>query len=280
MSGAEELARHVSRHYGMDDLVAGVEAALAAYGTDHGGLGDFDELHVGGHAATRALAETLPWGGGRRLLDVGSGIGGAARLLAAERGWQVTGIDLTEPYCRVARALNARLGLAGRVRFSVGNALALPFKDGAFQAATSVHAAMNISEKPALYREVRRVLATGAPFALYDLLQGPGGPPRFPVPWADTPATSFLAAPDQLTDMLRATGLEVMTSENRTAHGKAFYQSETRPSDLARAGVRLFLGADYKTKMANLRDNILEERVTPWLVVCRAVEYHLVTTMR
>lgn len=273
MSEAEDLARHVSRHYGMDDLVAGVEAALAAHASDRLSveeLGHFDELHVGGRAATKALAERLPPGAGRRLLDVGSGIGGAARLLASAHGWRVTGIDLTEPYCRVARYLTARLGLAERAGFTVANGLALPFADGTFQAATSVHAAMNIPDKAALYREVRRVLAPGAPFALYDLLQGQAGPPRFPVPWADTPATSFLADPDELIGTLEASGFQVIDREDRGGIAKAAFQQGPKPNDLARAGVRLFLGGDYKTKMANLKGNILEDRVTPWLVVCRA----------
>ncbi|MEM7222624.1 MAG: methyltransferase domain-containing protein [Pseudomonadota bacterium] len=270
LSKSENLAHQVTRHYGHDDLEVGVAAALAAHGSGPDGLGDFDELHVGGRDATRSLAEKLPLGEGRHLLDVGSGVGGAARLLAAERGWWVTGIDLTEPYCRVARDLTAQSGLAERAGFVVGNALSLPFADDTFQATTSVHAAMNIPDKAALYREIRRVLSPSGRFALYDLLQGLGGATRFPVPWADDEATSFLVGPEALRAHLEEAGFQILAFESRAVAGKAFYERAAKPSDLARAGVRLFLGADYKGKMANLKLNVLEERVVPWLVVCQA----------
>jgi ubiquinone/menaquinone biosynthesis C-methylase UbiE len=48
--------------------------------------------------------------------------------------------------------------------------------------ALSVHVAMNIPDKPALYAEALRVLRPGGRFVVYDVLQGEGGDVRYPVP--------------------------------------------------------------------------------------------------
>ena len=67
------------------------------------------------------------------VLVVGSGIGGPARYIAQRFGCRVTGIDLTAEFCEVARHLTGLLGLAGRVRFEQGDALAMPFADASFE---------------------------------------------------------------------------------------------------------------------------------------------------
>jgi sarcosine/dimethylglycine N-methyltransferase len=53
------------------------------------------------------------------------------------------------------------------------------------------HVAMNIADRPRLYREIRRVLKAGGRFATFDVVSL-AGEPNYPLPWARTPATSFL----------------------------------------------------------------------------------------
>ncbi len=96
---------------------------------------------------------------GDRVLDVGSGLGGPARLIAAQRGCDVTGIDLTPEYVEVAERLTQRTGLGEQVRFVCGDALELPFDDASFDAAITLHVAMNIADRARLYAAIRRVLA-------------------------------------------------------------------------------------------------------------------------
>lgn len=67
--------------------------------------------------------------------------------------------------------------------FQQGDATDLPYTDGGFEAAMTLHAAMNIAAKDRMYAEVRRVLKAGGVFAVYDVLQGEGGDVLFPVPW-------------------------------------------------------------------------------------------------
>ena len=125
------------------------------------------------------------------VLDVGSGVGGPARFLAATYGCRVTGVDLSEPFVDAARYLTGRTGQSGQVSFEIANALELPFDDGRFDVVLLQHVAMNISDRARLYREIRRVLKSGGRFATFDVVLN-GGEPHYPVPWARTSATSFL----------------------------------------------------------------------------------------
>ena len=278
MSSTQSRRGAIAQHYEQDGLLEAVEAALSSCGTaavrlSLDELGEFDELHVGGRSATAALAEQLAPAGRGPLLDIGCGIGGTARYLAGAHGFQVTGVDLTPSYCRVARYLTSAVGLGQRARFVVGDGVKLPFASGLFAVATSLHAAMNIADKAAFYAEVRRMLAPDGQFALYDLLAGPIAGVRYPVPWADDSESSFLIGPADLTDLLQRVGFQVVERIDRSAGAKASFSDQENPphrSALARAGVRLLLGKDYRAKMANLRDNLLEDRIAPWMIICRA----------
>lgn len=130
--------RPIANHYGATtDVSARILASLVAAGRDLdrltcGDLASFGEFHAGGLASTRELARLAAMGPGSQVLDVGCGIGGPARMLAAEFGCQVTGIDLTESFCHAARMLTAKLGMSDRVQCCRGTALQLPFASASF----------------------------------------------------------------------------------------------------------------------------------------------------
>ena len=217
-----EIEREVARHYGTSGIAARVLAALReAQGPDApvtvDGLAPLDQFHGRGPVATRELAALLQPQMGERLLDIGSGIGGPARWIAAKFDCHVTGVDLTPDFCEAAEALNAATGLADRVRILRGSALALPVPDGAFDAAYSQNVIMNIADKALFYREAFRALRPGGRLALANLCAGTGGEPYYPVPWATTRETSFLATPDEMRADLRAAGFEIADFRDTTA---------------------------------------------------------------
>jgi SAM-dependent methyltransferase len=80
-----------------------------------------DQNHVGGLAATRALIAVLGLGSASRVLDVGAGLGGTARLLATAFGCRVDGLDLSPRRVADARRLTELVGLEERVRFHCGD---------------------------------------------------------------------------------------------------------------------------------------------------------------
>src|SRR5262249_31172807 len=120
-----------------------------------------DQFHVRGLAATRELAEALNIETGSELLDIGCGLGGPARFLAATYGCRVTGVDLSQPFVDVATMLSERCGLKEKTVFHQADALKLPFADESFPLAWTQHVAMNIADRTRLYAETARVLQPG-----------------------------------------------------------------------------------------------------------------------
>jgi ubiquinone/menaquinone biosynthesis C-methylase UbiE len=214
--------QHISRHYAVADLGARIldrlrQAGLKLEAITRDDLASFDEFHTGGRESTRQLARLAGLEAGRRVLDVGSGIGGPARTLAAEFGVHVTGIDLTEEFCRAAEMLTSLVGLSDRVTFRTGDALAMPFGDAAFDVVWSQNTIMNIADKARLFAEIRRVLRPGGVFALEAVLAGPGGPIHVPTFWASSPDMSFLVPDGEARALLAAAGFREMVWEDVTA---------------------------------------------------------------
>ena len=82
--------------------------------------------------ATKGLVELAEISRSATVLDVDDGLGGPASTLAALFGCKVTMIDLSESYVGAAEILTERVGLGDQAERHVGNALELPYDDGAF----------------------------------------------------------------------------------------------------------------------------------------------------
>jgi ubiquinone/menaquinone biosynthesis C-methylase UbiE len=99
---------------------------------------------------------------GRRILDVGSGLGGISLLLAETYGARdVVGIDVNADAVSLARALTERRGLADRVTFQCVTPGPLPFSDQSFDVVFSKDAMVHVADKATLYAEIKRVLRSG-----------------------------------------------------------------------------------------------------------------------
>ncbi|MCC7358487.1 MAG: class I SAM-dependent methyltransferase [Anaerolineales bacterium] len=272
MEPKDDYARAINAHY---DHAGGLEAAidrgLRVAGHDLAtlrpeDLAAVDQFHLGGPGSTRALLARAGLPQGAAVLDVGGGLGGAARALALEAECRVTVLDLTAAFVRVGVNLTARTGLSSRVRFGQGDATRLPFGAASFDAVWAQHSAMNIPDKGALYGECCRVLRPGGRLALHEVLAGPAGAVRYPVPWARTAALSDLAAPDMLRGLLGAAGLREAAWEDVTAEARRSAERLlgrlAAPEGPPPLGPHLFLGPGTVELMQNLALNLAEGRVT------------------
>lgn len=246
----------VAGHYGRPGLEEEVLAALetSQRTVDVDGLAPIDEFHSGGRQATAALTAQLDLQPDSHVLDVGSGIGGTARFIASTYGCRVTGIDLTEEYVETARALTDRVGLADRVTFRQASALELPFPAAGFDAVCMLHVGMNIEDKDTLCAELARVLRPGGACGIYDVMRSGEGELSYPVPWASSPAISFLADPDTYRNCLTRAGLRVTSVRDRTGTVLEFVRrAQAAPPGPGRpsAGPHLLMGKDFSDKMTN-----------------------------
>ena len=215
------LDAELSRHYAPGNVWARIVERLRAAGHDPAQLtrdvaAQFDEFHGGGRESTRALARFAGLGPGLQILDVGCGIGGPARTLAAEFGADVTGLDLTRDFVQAASLLSAQLGFETQTRFIHGSALALPMADASVDVVWSQNMLMNIPDKQRFADEVARVLRPGGLFAFEAVVAGTGEA-LYPAFWAATPSLSFLVTPAVLRATLTSAGLAEVKWVDNTA---------------------------------------------------------------
>ncbi len=261
MSGRDDLDG-VRDHYRATGLTERLRTALAALGPADlrltpQQLGALDQFHTRGLAATADLARLAGISAETSVLDVGAGVGGPARFLAATYGCRVVGVDLSEPFVDAARYLTERTGQSGQVSFQAASALALPFDDGRFDVALLQHVAMNIADRARLYREIRRVLKTGGRFATFDVVLN-NGEPHFPVPWARTPATSFLLTAAATREAIEPAGFRALTWQDDTEAAKAWIAQLRASGPPPSPNLGVVMGADFATFAANLGRNLME----------------------
>ena len=273
-----DSAVRVSDHYTLNDLEERILTALRKAGKDVQALtvddlAPVDEFHIRGRAATEELAGWAEISSEDEVLDVGSGLGGTSRYLAATRGCATFGVDLTEEYCRVAERLSGLVGLGDRTSFRVGSALELPFEDARFDVVWTEHVQMNIEDKPRFYGELARVLKPGGQLAFHDILAGGESPPHFPVPWAKEGSISHLIAPEDLRRLLGDLGFDPVRWEDKTEAAQGFFRDMFRRVEEegpAHLGLHVLM-EEAPVKLRNVLRNLDEGRIRLAQAVMRRI---------
>ncbi len=271
-------------HYRQADLEKNIQTAFKTAGcriSDYTDTESLDEFHIRGREATRELAQLANLKPGMRVLDLGCGVGGPARLLAAEFGCRVTGVDLVDEYCRAAEMITRHAGLSHLVNFQTGDMAALAFDDQSFDAAWTLHTIMNIKDKPNLFSRIFHILKPGGLFMLYEVCQGANSPPHFPVPWASDACMSFLLPPDDLRRQILQHGFAQLHWQDVSDAAIGWFQAiaasraalekkkqtagtekNTPPHPKkSKPGISLLLGKTAVEKSRNVFRNLSENRI-------------------
>ena len=268
----------ISTHYTHGNLVAAIRGGIESLGKTIDSvtvddLAPVDEFHIGGRQASEHFLDQLNLTPEKHVLDVGCGLGGPARFVASRYGCRVDGIDLTPEYIETGRVVCGWLGLNDRISLHHGSALSMPFADGAFDGAYMLHVGMNIEHKAKLCSEIRRVLRPGALFGIYDVMKAGGDELSYPVPWATTAASSFMASPAQYRSALQAAGFEIIAELDRREFAMAFFD-QLRAKTMAAGGppplgLHVLMGRNAPDKIQNMIQNIAKGRITPVEMIAR-----------
>ena len=268
----------VSRHYTQNGLIETIRAGIAALGKAPDSimvddLAPVDEFHIGGRRASEEFLDQLAFSAQMHVLDVGCGLGGAARFVASRYGSQVTGIDLTAEYIETGNVLCKWVGLDQRISLHQGSALSMPFAEGSFDGAYMLHVGMNIDDKERLASEVSRVMRPRSFFGIYDVMRTGPGDLTYPVPWATTADLSVVAEPERYKKALQEAGLTVVGERNRRDFALAFF-ADLRAKTAAAGGppplgLHVLMGKSAPDKVQNMIDNISNGRIAPVELIAR-----------
>lgn len=269
------MSTQLTSYYDGPELTGRVRDALRQAGLDPerlrvDDLVAMDQCHALGLAGTVALAKLAELRPGERVLDLGAGIGGPARVLAARFGAHVTAVEPTARFRRLAAELNAATGTADEIQIVDAYGHALPFADGAFDLVWTQAVLPNVADVAPLAAEAHRVLAPGGRWALAETVAGPGGDPYFPVPWADGPEDSHLLAPEALRTVLERPGFAAEVWEvGPAAVAPAVAELSPAPADASPPVELGLIMPDRDARMASLGRSMAEQRIAPVLAVLR-----------
>lgn len=260
-----ETSAKVLEHYRATNLTDRIKSELLTIAPEVqtltvAQLAPLDQFHIRGVLATAELASAAGIDRSTRVLDLGCGIGGPARYLAATFGCNVTGVDQSPGFIEAATYLTRRCGLSDRVRFQLGDALHLSFDDAVFDAVLLQHVAMNVEDRDALYAEVRRILAPGGRFATYDLVLREGEV-AYPVPWARDASTSFLLAENATRSALERAGFRVVVWRDDTQTALDWFKAAMAGPPPSGPNLGVVIGPDFREMTANLARNLRENRL-------------------
>jgi len=257
---------NLDAHYSARDIEARILAALRTAGLDPGqrlspeALGALDHFHTGGLAASRELLEIARIRAEDRVLDIGAGLAGSARLLASALGCRVDCIEMSPDYCTGAKLLNRLTGLDDRIEVCEGSALDLPFPDNVFDVAWMQNVGMNIADKRKLYEEIHRVLKPGGRFAFQEMAAGNAATSYFPLPWATDPADNFLVNAEEMRTLLGEVGFvaELLDDTSDVHLGRT--AANATPAAPGQLGLAVFVD-NLARKAANARRSLEEGQV-------------------
>ena len=202
---------------------------------------------------------------GRRVLDIGCGLGGVdIHLVRGHRAAHVTGIDVDQSLIDRCRQLAQKYGLADRTEFVCVEPGPLPFADASFEIVTSKDSIIHIEDKHALAADVFRVLEPGGWFVASDWLSGYEGetPPEMQA-YLDVEGLDFrLATPATYAAALEAAGFTDIEIDDRNE----WYRGEARRE---RDHLR---GAIYEGLAPRLGSEFLERETQVWETMIVALD--------
>jgi len=253
-------------HYSARDIEARILTALRAAGLNPeqrlspDALGALDHFHTGGLRVSRELMELAQIRAEDRVLDIGAGLAGPARMLASAVRCHVDCLEMSADFCAGAALLNRLTGLEDRIEVHKGSALDMPFPDDSFDVVWMQNVGMNIADKRKLYAEICRVLKPGGRFAFQEMAAGKSATTYFPLPWATDPADSFLVSAEEMRSLLGESGFSTELLEDTSDVHLSRTAASATPVAAGQLSLAVFVD-NLEQKVGNARRSLEEGQV-------------------
>lgn len=263
----QSLTGSVVQHYFRDGLFEQILDALKKRGVitvTRKDLSAFDEFHVRGAAVSAELAQEAGLQANTKLLDVGCGLGGPARMLAADVGCTVTGIDISPEFIKTATQLSALVNMQQQTVFMEADALHLPFTQAQFDVVWTQHTQMNIEDKHRFYAEIKRVLRPGGRFIYYDIFTVRHEPLTFPLPWAGDASISHLQTVAGFEEHMQLLHFKKIQTRDQTEAGIGFLTNAVKAisaNENPPPGIQLVVGSNAAEKLRNLLGSLQAQQL-------------------
>ena len=205
-----------------------VERELSARGIDPEkplsveALFDLDQLHYHGPEAVRAAIDRLGLTTGDRVIDVGSGLGGPARLLASEGGCRVTAVELQPDLDQLAARLTRRTGLEQRIEHRCEDFLTAERPEPGFDALVSWLTFLHIPERSKLLERCFECLRPGGSILVEDFYARPGLGPEQQDMLKNEVYCRELPSWEQYREQIEAAGFDRIEMEDMSAGWSRF----------------------------------------------------------
>lgn len=227
-----------------------------------------EDIHIGLYASEREdiatasrrtverLADRLPkLSEGSRVLDIGSGYGGAARYLAKRFGCNVVALNLAEKENARNRELSSAAGLAHLVEVVDGSFEEIPLKDGSVDAVWSQDAILHSGRREQVIAEVARVLKPGGDFLLTDPMESGNCGRADLEPVLARIHLDSLGSPEFYERTAKSKGLEIVAWEEKTPQLIRHYRRVGQELASKRASLKGKVSEDYIDRMLTGLDN-------------------------
>ncbi|MBN2887550.1 MAG: methyltransferase domain-containing protein [Chromatiaceae bacterium] len=221
-----------------------------------------EDIHVGIYedptediaTASRRTVERMahavaPLGPETRVLDIGSGYGGAARYLAGTHGCQVSCLNLSEKENARNRAMNRERGLDARIEVVDGSFEAIPFPEAHFDLVWSQDAILHSGERGRVIAEAARVLRPGGRLIFTDPMQADDCPAAVLQPVLDRIHLDSLASFAFYRQIAAREGLDEVEMLPMTEHLETHYSRVRDELERLRDALGEKVSGDYLERM-------------------------------